>query len=193
MFKTDIGKIPDEKLVELVRLKNKELYSEIVKRYQDKLLRYVGYLLKNDNDTQDVVQNSFIKTYKNLFKFDVKRKFSSWIYRIVHNEAMNYVKWKKKEISLEVSNDFSVFLIGDEDIELDFEKKEIKSKVQKCLTVLPVKYKVPLVLFFLEEKSYDEISDILRMPIGTVGTRINRGKLLLRKICNKKGGKQYVK
>ena len=193
MVKINIKKISDEKLVELVRSKNKELYSEIVKRYQEKLLRYTGYLLKNDDYAEEAVQNGFIKVYKNLFRFNVKRKFSSWIYRIVHNEAINYIKQKKKEISLETNNDFSALLKSRENIELNFEKKEIKNKVHKCLTAIPMKYKIPLVLFFLEEKSYNEISDILRMPIGTVGTRINRGKLLLRKICNKKRGREYVK
>ena len=183
-----IANLSDEKLVELVRLKNKELYSEVVKRYQDKLLRYANYLLKNNDEAQDVVQNSFIKAYKNLFKFDLKRKFSSWIYRIVHNEAINYLKKKKKEVSLEINDQLILNLSSKENIELTYEKKEVKKRVEKCLALLPIKYKVVLVLFFLEEKSYDEISDILRMPIGTVGTRVSRGKLLLKKICDQREG-----
>jgi RNA polymerase sigma-70 factor, ECF subfamily len=181
--------LSDEMLVEIVRNGDFNRYGEIVNRYQEALLRYARYLLSNSLEAEDIVQESFIKAYKNLFRFNTKKKFSSWIYRIVHNEAINFIKKNKKQVSLEEHN-FADFLKNDEDVELDFEKKEMQKYVKDCMKKIPLNYSEPLTLHFIEELSYEEISDILRMPMGTVGTRINRAKKMLKKICQKKGGGQ---
>ncbi len=183
-----LGKISDEKLVDLVRRKDKNLYRELVKRYQDRLLRYANYLLNRFEEAEDVVQNALVKAYINLNSFDIKRKFSSWIYRIVHNEAVNLIKKKRREVSLDKNEFLLDSLTDDTNIELDFEKKELKKLTQKSLDKLPVKYREPMALFFLEDKSYKEISDILRLPMGTVSIRLSRGKLALKKIIEAKGG-----
>ncbi len=177
----DISKLPDEDIVNLVRGKDKELFSLIIKRYQEKLLRYADYLIGDEHKAADVVQESFIKAYINLNGFDVKKKFSSWMYRIVHNAAIDAVNKNKKQIPLSEKTDF------DSGVNLEDEliKKELKINAQLCLQQIPVIYREPLTLYFLEEKTYEEIGDILRMPMGTVGTRINRAKILMKKICQK--------
>ena len=182
----DIKNLTDEELIFLVRTQNQEFYSEVVKRYQEKLLRYATYLIKDANESADVVQEAFIKAFVNLNGFNINKKFSSWIYRIVHNEAINFIKKRKKEISLETNSYLSDVLSENDSLELGLERKEIKQKIRKCLAFLPIKYREPLVLFFLEERSYEEISDILRIPIGTVGTRINRGKKIMKQVYQQK-------
>jgi len=179
---TDLSKFSDEKVIEIVRDKNNDAYGEIIKRYQEKLLRYAVYLIKDEEKAADIVQNTFIKVYVNLNGFNVNKNFSSWIYRITHNEAMNIMKKYKKEVAMD--EDFD----GDSgvDIEKEYDKKELKQMTRECLDKTALKYREPLSLFYLEEKSYREISDILRVPIGTVGTRINRGKLLMKKLCQKR-------
>ena len=175
-------KLTDEKVVEIVRNNDSEIYGEIVRRYWEKLLRYVAYLIKDEQKAVDVVQNSFIKAYINLNGFNTKKKFSSWIYRVTHNEAMNILKKHKREVVMNEDFDWDSGV----DIEKEYGKKELRQMVRKCLNGIPLKYKEPLSLYYLEEKSYKEISDILRMPVGTVGTNINRGKLLMKKICQKR-------
>ena len=177
----DLSKLTDERVVEVVR-KDNDSYSEIIKRYQEKLLRYATYLIKDEERAADVVQNTFIKVYINLNAFHTKKKFSSWIYRITHNEAMNMVKKYKKEVMMSEGFD------GDSgvDNEKEYGEKELGQMIKTCLNEVPLKYREPLSLHYLEEKSYKEISDILRVPMGTVGTRINRGKLLMKKICQKR-------
>jgi RNA polymerase sigma-70 factor, ECF subfamily len=177
----DTHTVSDEELVLEVRTNNKERYSDLVKRYQDKLIRYATYLLRDEQKALDVVQDSFIKAYVNLNGFDVKKKFGSWIYRIVHNEAMNRIKKYHKETPLMQNFDIR----SDEDVELNFSKKEVVQKVQTCLDHMPVLYSEPLALFYLEDKSYEEISDILRIPMGTVATRINRARGIMKTICQK--------
>ena len=175
----DLKKFTDEQLIEIVRTKDKELYLEIVLRYQKKLLRYALNLVQDKPKAEDAVQESFIKAYINLNSFDLKMKFSSWIYRIVHNQVMNEFNKNKKELSLLDNIDFE----SGKNLELDLSKKEIQEKVNKCINKVSIMYSEPLSLYYIEEKSYEEISDILRLPVSTVGTRINRAKVMLKKIC----------
>jgi RNA polymerase sigma-70 factor, ECF subfamily len=177
----DVKRISDEQLIVKVIKINKELYSEIVNRYQDKLMRYATYLINNEEKAADVVQESFIKAYINLNGFNKSKKFSSWIYRIVHNEAMNSVKKYHKETSIDNDMDWS----SNTNLEEEFDKKQIQEMAQKCLSNIPVKYSEPLVLYFMENYSYEDISDILRLPMGTVAIRISRAKAIMKKICQK--------
>lgn len=188
----NVKNLSDEELVELVRSQDQELFGEVVQRYQDKLLRYATSLVGDGHQAADVVQESFIKAFINLRGFNVKRKFSSWIYRIVHNQAINQIKKKKRELSLDGNQYLKEAMRSKVDIEKDFDKQELAKMVTVCLNKLPLKYRAPLVLFYLQERSYEEISDVLRIPVGTVGTRINRGKKMLAFIWEKNGGKAYV-
>ena len=177
----NISKMTDEEVVKKICRNDKEAFSEIIKRYEDKLLRYAEYLVNNIDLASDIVQESFIKAYINLNGFDVKKKFSSWIYRIVHNEAINAVKKQRKELPIYENFELDSGI----DLEDEIIVEEIKKKAHKCLSQMPVIYREPLSLYFLEEKSYEEISDILRIPISTVGTRVKRAKILMKKICQK--------
>jgi len=177
-----IKNFSDEQLAVFIRTQDKESFSEIVDRYEEKLIRYATYLIKDKDKAMDVVQESFIKAYINLNGFNKNKKFSSWIYRIVHNESMNAIKKFRREEPM--GEDFDIK--DKTDLEEEFDKKEIIQMAKTCLSQMNVKYSESLELFYLEEKSYEEISDILRLPMGTVATRINRGKLLMKKICQTK-------
>ena len=181
----DFANLSDEELVGLTRNKDEQIYSQIVRRYQDKLLRYAGLILADDEEAEDVVQLAFIKAYKNLRSFNIQKKFSSWIYRIVHNEACNLIKKNKRQLALEKNLIYELERWSGVDIEGNLEEEEIKNKITACLKKLPAIYKEALVLYYFEEKSYEEISDILRVPVGTVGTRISRGKAILKRLCRK--------
>jgi len=178
---SDFEKLSDEEIVEKTRSLDQEFYAVLMARYQGKLLRYASNLIKDEDKATDVVQASFIKAFINLKGFDVKKKFSSWIYRIVHNEAMNIIIKHQKEIMLPENIDFK----SEENIEKDFEQKEIIERVEKCLEKIPLLYSEPLTLFYIDEKSYKDISDILRIPMGTVATRISQAKILMKNICQK--------
>ena len=189
----NVKALSDEELVQLVRSSDQELYGEVVKRYQDKLMRYATNLVRDEDKAADIIQGAFIKAFINLKGFNTKKKFSSWIYRIVHNEAINFIKKHKKETSLEASEWTEKIIDDKENVERNFDRKEANKMISACLNELPFKYQEPLILYYLEEKTYEEISDVLRLPMGTVGTRINRGKKMMRVIFQKKGGEAYVK
>lgn len=171
----------DEELVEIVRTHDKQVYADLVKRYQDKLFRYAVTLVHDEDKALDAVQESFISAYMNLNGFDTGKKFSSWIYRIVHNQAMNGIRKYGKEQPLLDNDDIP----GDQDVEQAFSRQEVVENAHSCLRLLPVVYREPLALFYLDEKSYIEISDILRIPMGTVATRINRAKGMMKRLCRK--------
>jgi RNA polymerase sigma-70 factor, ECF subfamily len=173
--------LTDNELVGLVCKESPERYAEIIERYQGKLFAYLYRLVGNRDEAEDLLQDVFIKAYRNLQSYDLERKFSSWIYRIAHNEAVNYIKRKslKRFISwedisstkdkLESSNTED----GAEDAWI---RKETNDEVDQAINRLPIKYKQVLLLRYFSEKSYEEISEILVKPVNTVGTLINRAK-----------------
>ncbi len=173
--------LSDEEIVDKVRTTDSKLYAVIIERYQKKLLRYANSLIKDQDNAVDVVQSSFIKAFVNLNSFNTKHKFGSWIYRIVHNEALNLIKKYPGETPLLDDVDFR----SDEDIEENFIRGETKSYVESCLKEIPLLYSEPLSLYYLDNKSYEEISDILRIPMGTVAIRISRAKKIMKKKCQR--------
>lgn len=87
-----MNQLTDEQIVAAILNGDKDLYRNIIKRYEKKLLRYLRKFLSDPNDIEDILQVVFMKVYKNLYGFGPGKKFSSWIYRIAHNEAVNYLK-----------------------------------------------------------------------------------------------------
>lgn len=154
--------------------------TTIIHRYQSPLLRYVNYL-GADHQDQDIVQDTFIKVYKNINSYNPGRPFSSWIYRIAHNTAISALRTHHYTLPWD---DYLDRFIKQEPID-SFEADMQKAQVKKCLAHLPLRYRAPLSLYYLENKSYTEIMDILRLPQGTVSARINRAKKQMRELCQK--------
>jgi len=175
----DFKEKTDEELVAMT-LENPDAYAFLVERYEEKLLRYVMRISTGAReDAEDVLQDVFLSAYKNLNDFDQELKFSSWIYRIAHNKVISHfrkVTARPKTMTYEGDSQLLNILASEEDIALDLEKKYTVEEVRDMLETLDERYKEVLVLKFLEEKDYKEISDILEKPMGTVATLINRAK-----------------
>ena len=140
-------------------------------------------------DAEDLLQEIFVKVYRNLNDFDQSLKFSSWIYRIAHNQVVSH--WRKMKVrpqvlKFEADEDFLKFIATDEDLARDIERKFSGEEVRKMMENLDDKYREVLVLKFLEGKDYKEISDILEKPLGTVATLINRAKKQFAKITKER-------
>ncbi len=166
-----------------------DFFSCLYDRYEPKLIRYINRITSlSDEETEDILQDSFIKIWRNLNDFDPSMKLSSWIYRIVHNQTISY--WRKKNSygkNQQIPIDDQIEKIATEDdIETLLEKENKEQTIRNLLELLPVKYKTVLVLKFMENMSYEEISDVLKIPEGTVGTRINRAKKAFAKIAKEK-------
>lgn len=181
---------PDPKLneksdEELVRgtLCESSTYAHLMARYETKLLRYICRIASfSREEAEDVLQETFIKAYRNLNDFDQSLKFSSWIYRITHNEAINALRTRNRfpQTIETAEGDPLVERLADSlDLEHAFDQKLRHKRVMDALESLDQKYRDVLILKFLEEKSYEEIADVLAKPMGTVGTLIKRGRAQL--------------
>ncbi len=181
---------PSDQEIIVATLSDRHAFVAIVERYQEPLRRYVKRLGCTDtHDIDDVLQELFLKCYINLNDYDPSLKFSSWLYRIAHNETMSFFRKKKVRPSPVVNEeDLALFEnIPDEknllnEIAREFDAKHLRDALNKVTE----KYRTPLLLRFFEEKSYTEISDILEIPEGTVATYINRGKKELKGILSDK-------
>jgi RNA polymerase sigma-70 factor, ECF subfamily len=175
----DIENKTDEELVALT-LTSQDYYSCLIRRYEEKLARYIRRIASfSREDVEDVLQEVFIKAYQNLRSFDPKLKFSSWIYRITHNQVVSHwrkIKSKPSVLSAEENNSWLESIPDKLDIEKELNIKFDAEEVRKILAKMDDKYREVLVLRFLEGKDYSEISDILEKPMGTVATLINRAK-----------------
>ena len=181
--------LSDSQIVTQVIRGDMNKYALIVERYEAKLLRYATFLMKDYDMASDVVQDTFIKAYKNLHGFHLDKSFSSWIYRILHNEAMNLIKRNKIVPTLSdkgmTGDEAFVKFSTDKTIDQNF----MKNNVKKCMSKMSIKYQEVLALYYFDHLKYDEISDILHIPISTVGVRVKRAKVELKKICQIDGVK----
>ncbi|HPN67459.1 MAG TPA: RNA polymerase sigma factor [bacterium] len=170
----------DEELVRL-SVANDDCFYMLMQRYEEKLIRYILRIVKANRETaEDILQEVFLKAYKNLNGFDDSLKFSSWVYRIAHNESISY--WRKNQKNVDFvsidkeENGLAKTLTGEDDTQAEALANERKEKIEELIGKLPDYYQEILVLRYLEEKDYDEISDILQKPIGTVSALIHRAK-----------------
>jgi RNA polymerase sigma-70 factor (ECF subfamily) len=175
----------DEEIAKRVQRGDVASFGLLIGQYEEKILRYAKKFLLDREDSKDLVQEVFIKAYTNIQSFDTKKKFSPWIYRIAHNEFVNAVK-KRSRIPV-FSFDPDLFLphpIADETSDSEAEKKELKQTLDQSLEKISAKYREPLILYYFEELDYKEIAEILQIPTSTVGVRLRRGRMMLKKLMS---------
>ncbi|GAB4026248.1 MAG: RNA polymerase sigma factor [Candidatus Microgenomates bacterium] len=153
--------------------------TTLINRYEKPLLRYATHL--GCSEPEDSVQETFIKMYQNINNYDPNRKFSSWLYRLAHNTTVSRLRARRFTLPFA---DYLDSWLGSTDTD-PLDNLATTSELERCLPKLAPHYLAPLTLYYFEDKSYQEISDILRLPIGTVSARINRAKKILRSICKK--------
>ena len=169
----------DEELVKLA-LKNRDDFLYLVDRYKNRLLSYIRRLTNvNNEDAEDILQEVFIKVYLNLNDFNGDLKFSSWIYRITHNQVISShrrLKARPEGYAINIDDAAAKNLAADINIETGADLQILKNNIFKILNKLDKKYREILILKFLEEKNYREISDIIKKPMGTVASMISKAK-----------------
>jgi len=179
--------LSDSQIIAILLTGDVDMFSLIVERYEAKLMRYAMFILKDYDVASDITQETFINAYVNIRSYKLDKPFSPWIYRILHNGAMNFIKRSKKTCALgaidEVDDDFLVKFNSDKLLD----KNMLNAEVRKCLSKIDIKYQEILGLNYFDNLKYDEISDILHIPTSTVGVRIRRAKIMLKKVCINNG------
>ncbi len=178
----------DEDIARLVLAGQAEHFGLLVLRYEEKLKRYGHRFLSNREHIEDIVQNVFLSAFENFRSFDPNRRFSPWIYRIAHNAYVNALKRREREpfpfFDPEVLFPHPV---AHERPDQDLDAKQIRELLDALLAEIDAKYREPLVLFYYEELNYIEISDVLHLPVATVGVRISRGRKKLQQLAIARG------
>lgn len=185
----EIDACSDAELVSL-SLSKASNFAFLIDRYKSKLGAYIRRLTNIDeDDLEDILQEVFIKVYVNLNGFDRNLQFSSWIYRIAHNEVISrYRKLKARPEGYKVVIDdvLANSLVAEIDIKGGVDDKILKNNISSILAEMSPKHRELIVLKFLEEKSYQEISDILKKPLGTIASLMNKAKKEFRIIAKEK-------
>ena len=178
----DKFKYSDEKLILRFQEGDINAYNELVKRYKDRLLNFVLRYFNNVEQAEDVVQDTLIKLYTHASYYKNVAKFSTWIFTIAKNNALTELrKNRRKKTDSLWTDDGQVIDINSKEESLDSKvQNEIAiDQLNKFLDEIPENFRMAVVLRDFQELSYEEISKILEIPIGTIKSRINRGRIQL--------------
>ena len=178
----DKFKYSDEKLISRFQEGDINAYNELVKRYKDRLLNFVLRYFNNVEQAEDVVQDTLIKLYTHASYYKNVAKFSTWIFTIAKNNALTELrKNKRKKTDSLWTEDGQIIDINSKEESLDSKvQNEIAiDQLNKFLDEIPENFRMAVVLRDFQELSYEEISKILEIPIGTIKSRINRGRIQL--------------
>ncbi|MEP2058943.1 RNA polymerase sigma factor [Maribacter litoralis] len=159
--------IEEETLVLDLKIKSKQAqaFEVLVNTYKERLYWQIRSIVLNHDDADDVLQNTFIKVYKNIDGFKGDSKLFSWMYRIATNEALNFIKQRAK-IQGVSDTDYQDRLVENLEADVYFEGDEIQLQLQKAIATLPEKQKLVFNMKYFQELKYEEISEILNTSVG---------------------------
>jgi RNA polymerase sigma-70 factor (ECF subfamily) len=179
----------DKRLINQALAGDRQAFSEIVERYKHKIYQLAYRMLGNRLEAEDVGQETFLRVFANLSRYDQSHKFSTWIYRIATNLCIDRLRKRKLTYSLdqEVAGTEGLDLysqIPDEQKtpEAEVITIELQQEVQQAMDQLPIQYKSIMNLRYIEDLSLQEISELVDLPVSTIKTRIHRGREALRKL-----------
>lgn len=172
MHKDDISNV-----INRVQSGDANAFELILKEYDKKVYMYIYNMVKNKDTAQDLTQDTFIKVYKNIHRFDKSKHFITWLYTIAKNTTFNYLKSEKKVKLFEIDENIdSISMINNYSIstspEVLLERKEQTMYVNKMIDELPEKYKVLILLKYVEKLSYKDISERLNIPVSKIESRL---------------------
>ncbi len=179
----------DNALVSAYLEGNEDAFEALVGRYQDKLVNYLNNLLHDYELSVDLAQEAFIRVYKNADRYQGKYQFSTWIYRIATNLAIDEIRRRERKGRFFFYNVMSFFQKDDKQFPLPDkrespekarDRKEKLDRLQAAIDTLPEKYRLAFMLKEVQELSYEETSRVLDISLGTAKSRIHRAKMLLR-------------
>ncbi|HQR34629.1 MAG TPA: sigma-70 family RNA polymerase sigma factor [Blastocatellia bacterium] len=185
-----VEKMDDHSLLAATLTGDEAAFKELVRRYQNQITNYVYRMLDDYDRAVDLAQETFLRVYTSAERYQATYSFSTYIYRIAHNLAISELRQRKRRKLMQFPMFFSDKDSDEVEIEIEDQRQVLaddsmiaaqqREAVTKAIASLPEKYRAALVLCDIEEKSYEEISEVLDLPVGTVKSRINRARNLLK-------------
>ena len=174
-------KISDEELMKRFQEADQSAYNEIVYRYKDQLFNFAYRFLGNTYEAEDVVQETFVRLYTKKHAYQRIAKFSTWLYTITGNLAKTELRKRKRRNLTPISQmgyDDQIFEIEDisSNPERDVDSRLTEVLLQKAIDKLPARFKQVIILVDIQELPYEDVSEIIKVPLGTVKSRLNRAR-----------------
>jgi RNA polymerase sigma-70 factor (ECF subfamily) len=185
-----IEDMDDHQLLAATLTGAEDAFLEITRRYRNQITNYVYRMLDDYDRAVDLAQETFVRVWVNAGRYQATYSFSTYIYKIAHNLAISELRQRKRRRTIQLPTFFSDKDNEEMEVEIEDRKQqpaddvmigdERRQAVSRAIASLPEKYRAALVLCDIDEKSYDEISEVLGLPVGTVKSRINRARNLLK-------------
>lgn len=180
----------DHELIDATKAGQEEAYAEIVARYKGQLISYLYRMLNDYEEAVDLAQESFVRVFFAIDRYHSGYAFSTYIYRIATNLAISEIRKRKRRRVLSLTGLYQF----EENSEAEYQppderphpedslvSEELRKTIGKAISALPERYRAPIILREIEERSYEEIAEILGLGLGTTKSRISRGRGILRK------------
>jgi RNA polymerase sigma-70 factor (ECF subfamily) len=170
----------DHELLARVRAGDQRAFAELIDRYKARICHTTLRILGNREDAEEAAQDTFLRAYRGLENFREEAGFSTWIYRICVNTCLNLLESRKRFKAQGIENTPEIELPHIDSPEYNFEEEDLQNRVFSVAEKLPVKYRTVLVLYHIQHLAYQEIAEILKMPINSVKTHLFRARAMLR-------------
>ena len=189
---TKIAQLADVELVQTAVAGREASFEELVRRYQRPIAAYVYRMVGDYDAALDLTQEVFIKVYNSLSRYRAEFKFSTWIYKIAHNAAIDHLRRhavREQALTTSVDGERREIAIESRRLtpEQESERKERRSEIESVVQLLPASYRELVVLRHSHDLSYDEMAEVTGLPLGTVKNRLFRAREAMRDLLVQRG------
>jgi RNA polymerase sigma-70 factor (ECF subfamily) len=173
----NVNREDEKRIIQTVKAGNYRQFERLIEAYQRPLSVFIWRMVRNEDDTKDICQDTFFKAYKKIKSFKEKSKFSSWLFQIGYRKALDFMAKKKRQRTVLEKMEAKSQISGNEK---EFEIKQADQAVGKLIDGLQPNHRTALHLFYKEEMTYNEIASVMKVPINTVKSHIYREKEIIR-------------
>jgi len=189
---TKLTQLADGELVQTAVAGREASFEELVRRYQRPIAAYVYRMVGDYDAALDLTQEVFIKVYNSLSRYRAEFKFSTWIYKIAHNAAIDHLRRhavREQALTTSVDGERREVMIESRRLtpEQESERKERRSEIESVVQLLPASYRELVVLRHSHDLSYDEMAEVTGLPLGTVKNRLFRAREAMRDLLLQRG------
>lgn len=183
----EITELEDRHLIERARDGDEPAFAELVRRFERPVFSLIYRLVRHRETAEDLAQEAFVKVFQNLDRFDPKYKVSSWLFKIAHNHAIDHLRRRRLDtLSIEGSpyddapeageRSGITLASGDETPDAEVESRELGDAIEQAIGRLRPEYRTAVLLRHIEGRPYEEIAQVMDLPLGTVKTYLHRGR-----------------